>query len=33
MELLLEESNRRLTELSNMDSLTGTANRGTLMLP
>lgn len=28
MELLLEESNRRLTELSNMDSLTGTANRG-----
>jgi diguanylate cyclase (GGDEF)-like protein/PAS domain S-box-containing protein len=27
MELLLEESNRRLTELSNMDSLTGIANR------
>jgi diguanylate cyclase (GGDEF)-like protein len=27
MELLLEESNRRLTELSNTDSLTGIANR------
>lgn len=27
MELLLEESNRRLTELSNQDSLTGIANR------
>ncbi|HHU49612.1 MAG: GGDEF domain-containing protein [Caldicoprobacterales bacterium] len=27
MELLLEESNRRLTELSNKDSLTGIANR------
>jgi PleD family two-component response regulator len=27
MELLLEESNRRLTELCNKDSLTGIANR------
>ena len=27
MELLLEESNRQLTELSNRDSLTGIANR------
>jgi len=27
MELLLEETNRKLTELSNMDSLTGIANR------
>lgn len=27
MELLLEETNRQLTELSNKDSLTGIANR------